>query len=254
MEGDQSPEGHRSHKRPRTEEEEDEEEYDTGDDISFLEMDLEYEPSVSEKCPMCHIDAVIVPHSSSVTSNNDAIRQIMNLHVAMAGNKPEQVIYERMAEEFNRTCWRQMNEHGHVCEKWTCKMVRIHMTKHVPLVPRILLHKYVNIMDSLITSAHKSYQLVNLDETDEKKKDTRSTLFVKRISECVKTQLAVVSKYRECLSEDAKANGAESLWISTLNDVENDNTTEQIMIGMYQNQSTVGPNDRPMASTMFDAV
>ncbi len=249
MESDMSPIAQKSQKRSRTDEG-----YETGDGLSFLEEDIESEEEqVPEACPMCHIDAVIVPHASSVTSNNDAIRQIMNLPLAMAGNKPENVIYERMAEEFNRTCWRQMNEHGHVCEKWTTKMVSIHMRKHVPLVPRILYQDYVGMTHDIIKTTHQAYSLLQLDP-DQKKRETQAPLHVKSILECMKTQITLLSKYKECMAEDAKANGAESLWITTLNDVENDNTTEQIMIGMYQNQSTAGPNDRPAAAKMFDAV
>jgi hypothetical protein len=249
--------------------------YDTGDGISFLD-DHSAAPDVS--CPMCHIDAVIVPHESSVAGNNEALRQIMNLTLAMSGSKPDAIIYERVAEEFNRVCLKQMVRNGHQCEEWTPAMVANHMQRHVPLVPRMMLQKYVGIMDNVISRAHDAYCLEgirtaagdpDMDDDDESEDDFGDGKKKKRkpaakkgpakpnhtgtIFNGIKIQMALLSSYRSCVADDVKATGADTLWTATLNDAEVDNGAEQIMLAMYANQSTAGANDRPAAVKLFDA-
>lgn len=224
--------------------------YDTGDGLSFLQTDEVHVVQPLEECALCHIDAAIVPHSSSVHGNNEALRRIMAMTVAMAGNKRNEIVYRRMAEEFNNTCWRQMALHGHECQKWTPQMVATHMEKHVPLVPRLLLQRYVGIMDDIIRTSHEAYFL-NLGEEDG---TAGSKKHADMIMNSLKVQMPLIASYRSCIAEDAVASGCDLLWTQTLNEAEKDDGHEQLMIAMYQNKSTAGPNDRPTASTLFDAI
>jgi len=257
----------------RARDESESEDYDTGDGVSFLDDD--HAPEEETSCPMCHIDAVIVPHESSVAGNNEALRQIMNMTLAMSGSKPDSVIYERVAEEFNRVCLKQMVRNGHPCEEWTAAMVANHMQRHVPLVPRMMLQKMVGIMDNVISRAYDAHCLEgirtaagdpDMDDDDESeddfgkkkkkpaaKKGPAKPNHMGTIFNGIKIQMALLSSYRSCVADDVKATGADTLWTATLNDAEVDNGAEQIMLAMYANQSTAGANDRPAAVKLFDA-
>lgn len=234
------------------------------DDLSFLEVDVRRRECTDtllkyQDCAMCHIDGVIVPRHGAVSTNHDSLQKIMNMHLAMSDNKADAVVYARMAEEYNRTCYNEMVNGGYECERWTPDMVRIHMTKHVKHVPRLVTRSHMEILNDLVTKTYQTILVSSLlcpDETDPKliaAHDGKLKNATDTMLKAITLHAKLITDYRNYLVEDHRACGSDTVWIDSLNEIENANGTEQIAQAMYQNRTGQEPNDRPASDMLFEA-
>jgi len=228
----------------------DREDYDTTDELDFLEEDAADDMSegVENHCPLCHIDEVVVPHQSSVNiDSNTDLQQIMNLSLALAGNKPPEVIYLRMCEAYNSRVYTTMVNSGQECQRWTLPMVRTHFERHVPVIPRMLLQRYIGIVDNMVTSEHRKFFL----DPDADKKDAKQSSDL--IYNGIKLQTTLITQFRNTVAEDTQAAGTDTVWQNFIQQEQNGDEQHQLVQAIVQNESTVGPNDRITASKLFDA-
>ena len=99
-------------------------------------------------CPLCAIADVQTEHAGAVTSNNRHVRRIMALELT-GFDKPDNVMYNNIAREYNRHIYGPMTESNLECTRWTGKMVKVHFEMHVQFVPRRIASKQLRRLERM---------------------------------------------------------------------------------------------------------
>ena len=199
-----------------------------------------------EHCPMCNIDSSRVVNAATVSNSDEVMERVMLIHSVMYGHRPDVVVYTRMAEEFNSTCYRHMRNSGLECVEWTPSMVRMHMEQHESDNPVRQLGEHIRFLSVTILSLQRQYNVAVAERTGDEKK------LLDSMTTAMKTQKDLMDTLRKIQIQDAQAVNLETKWASFQQSQQQSTDHAKVAREIDSVKCTTGPSDRPSAAEVFD--
>ena len=161
-------------------------------------------------CPLCKLDEAEAQHAGASGGNSGFMKRIMAEELLNFGSKPDHVIYNKIAREYNRHIHRAMRQGGLQSERWTGIMVQEHFENHVQFIPRRIIGKSLKRLEKISKLLDREVSERNGAELSDNG-ELIDTKIVNKQCTVAKTVMYVLRDYQRYMREDMMQTGVKNL-------------------------------------------
>jgi hypothetical protein len=168
-------------------------------------------------CALCCVQEASLSTAVASQSEHLVMRRIMGIELANFGSRPDNLIYQDIANAYNSEVRDPMLRAGIECKAWTRALVQEHFDKHVDLVPRRVLARHIRrlekmavIVDAEVAAARNQHNEID-GEDDDAGSDIIDARIIKKQIDIAKATTNLVKEYRIFQREDQTTCGIDNI-------------------------------------------
>lgn len=222
---------------------------DSDETVDEMQEELVGTENHHHDCPLCNNDDLEELSCLNAMRSSEPMKAIMAREIKCHGLVPDDVIYRKMARDYNKTIREPMLKSGLECPKWTTAVVKRHFKEHVQLLPRRLIAEQIKMLTALSRANFKELETTFIDGEQEPIVDPKLVTKAKDLAAGI-TKLT--QEWKQCVKEDLAHTGSCKIWRN--HDAITDCASLEIKNLIDKTatiQSAAGVGDRPVASELF---